>query len=279
MTGTGRRRVPGLRREELAQLAGISADYYTRLEQGRLRNVSEGVLVAVARALRLDETERTYLYHLAKPSRRPRRATAGHRVRPSVNWLLGSLTDTPAYVLGQRTDIVAWNDLASALLMIDLDELPPERRNMARLLFLDDTARDLWHPWEKKARDVVGGLRAHAGMYGDDPELARLVSELSQHCREFDEIWAEHQVWASPHGGMTLQHPVAGRLDLVFEAFGVPDSSDQSLVVYTAEPGSPADTGLRRLAEWWRSEDRAGRTRPLARGQSDAAEVLSRFRG
>lgn len=257
MAGEGRRRVPGLRREELAQLAGISADYYTRLEQGRLRNVSEAVLTAVARALELDENERTYLYHLAKPSRRRQRASPVQRVRPSMEWLLSSLTNTPAYVLGHRTDIIAWNDLASALLMVDLDKLPPEQRNMARLIFLDEAARDLWHPWEKKARDAVGGLRMHAGLYADDPKLIQLVGELSVKSRDFDDLWAEHQVWTSPHGRMTFHHPVVGELDLTFDALSVPDSSDQSLVAYTAEPGSPADTGLRLLASWWKAGDRA----------------------
>ncbi|MEU7024953.1 helix-turn-helix transcriptional regulator [Streptomyces sp. NPDC046203] len=250
LPGESRRRVPGLRREELAQLAGISADYYTRLEQGRLRNVSEAVLNAVARVLCLDETERTYLYHLARPSRRRQRASPAERVRPSMKWLLGSLTHAPAYVLGRRTDIIAWNSLASALLMVDLDKLPPQQRNMARLIFLDEAARDLWHPWEKKARDTVGGLRMHAGVYADDPKLINLVGELSLKSPEFDEMWAEHQIWASPHGKVTFHHPLVGELDLSFQALSVPDANDQSLVVYTAEPGSRADIGLRLLATW-----------------------------
>lgn len=248
LIGDGRRRVPGLRREELAQLAGISSDYYTRLEQGRLRNVSEAVLNAVARVLCLDESERTYLYHLARPSLRRQRISPADRVRPSMKWLLGSFAHAPAYVLGRRTDIIAWNSLASALLMVDLDKLPPQQRNMARLIFLDEAARDLWHPWEKKARDAVGGLRMHAGVYADDPKLINLVGELSLKSPEFDEMWAEHQIWTSPHGKVTFQHPLVGELDLSFEALSVTDANDQSLVVYTAEPGSRADIGLRLLA-------------------------------
>lgn len=246
----GRRRVPGLRREELAQLAGVSADYYTRLEQGRLRNVSESVLDAVAAALRLDEAERTYLQHLAKPSRRRQGTSRRQRVRPSLKWLLDAVTGAPAYILGRRTDVVAWNDLASALLMVDLDKLVPEQRNMARLVFLDENARDLWHPWEAKARDIVGGLRMHAGIYADDPQLASLVGELSLRSPEFRLLWADHQVWVAPHGKMSFQHPVVGELDLVFDALSIPDSTDLSLVTYTAEPGSPTATALQLLASW-----------------------------
>ncbi|MCM2576362.1 helix-turn-helix domain-containing protein [Streptomyces meridianus] len=246
----GRRRVPGLRREELAQLAGISVDYYTRLEQGKLRNVSESVLDAVAAALQLDDTERTYLRQLAKPPSRRARSARPQRVRPSLTWLLRSMTDSPAYVLGRRTEVIAWNDLASALLAVDLGALPPEQRNMARLVFLDDTARDLWDPWEAKARDIVGGLRMHAGLAPHDAQLVHLVGELSVRSPEFRTMWADHHVWTVPHGRASFRHPQVGQLDLAFEAFAVPDSPEQSLVTYAAEPGTSSAAGLQLLASW-----------------------------
>lgn len=174
----GRRRVPGLRREELAQLAGVSVDYYVRLEQGRLGNVSESILNAVAVALRLDDAERTHLYNLARPAQRhrPQQRHSGNReqVRPGQQWLLDALYEVPAYILGRRLDVVAWNDQASALLSVDLDALAPEERNLARLIFLDDTSRDLWGNWTQKARDTLGGLRMHAGLFPDDPLMAQL---------------------------------------------------------------------------------------------------------
>ncbi|MDH2430511.1 helix-turn-helix transcriptional regulator [Sphaerisporangium sp. TRM90804] len=270
----GRRRVPGLRREEIAQLAGMSVDYYTRLEQGKLRNVSESVLEAVAGALRLDETERTYLYQLATvTSRRPRTTKQQQRVRPSVRWLLDGITGAPAYILGRGTDVLAWNPLASALLMVDLEKLSPEKRNMARLVFLDENARDLWQPWETKARDIVGGLRMHASLYREDPQLANLVGELSVKSPEFRLMWAAHQVWTVPHGKMNFQHPIVGELNLTFDAFGVPDT-DQSLISYTAEPGSKSAVGLQILASWYSAsqKDLQSVTGGDARSSVDAAD-------
>lgn len=246
----GRRRVPGLRREELAQLAGVSVDYYVRLEQGRLQNVSESILNAVATALRLDDAERTHLHNLARPARRQRRASRPQPVRPSQQWLLDALHDVPAYILGRRLDVIAWNDLASALLTVDLDALPPEERNMARLIFLDEMARNLWVNWEQKARDTLGGLRMHAGLHPDDPQLAHLIGELSLKSAEFRQWWADHDVWVKPHGTMHFHHPVVGEFSLAYEALAVPDAPDQTLVTYTAQPGSPAHTALRLLASW-----------------------------
>jgi len=247
----GRRRVPGLRREELAHLAGVSFDYYVRLEQGRLRNVSDALLDAVARALRLDDVERAHLYDLARPARRPQRAPHGQHVRPSQQWLLDALHTVPAYVLGRRTDTIAWNDLACALLAVDLNALTPQQRNMARLVVLDDAARHLWANWEDKARDTIGLLRLQAGKNAaDDPQLAALVGELllkSPECRQW---WADHHIWVKPHGTSTFRHPVVGELTLAFEALAVPDAPDQVLITHTAEPGSPAETALRLLASW-----------------------------
>lgn len=246
----GRRRVPGLRREELAQLAGVSADYYIRLEQGRLRNVSETILDAVARALRLDHTERTHLYNLAKPTRRPLRTERPQPIRASQQWLLDALNATPAYILGRRLDVIAWNDLASAMLTVDLGTLTPAQRNMARLVFLYDNARNLWADWDAKARETVGGLRMHAGAYPDDPQLASLIGELSLKSTEFRRWWSDHQVWARPHGTTDLHHPVVGDLTLAYETLAMPDAPDQLLVTYTAERGSPTHTALHLLASW-----------------------------
>jgi transcriptional regulator with XRE-family HTH domain len=260
----GQRRVPGLRREELAQLAGVSVDYYVRLEQGRLRNVSESILNAVATALRLDDAERTHLYNLAKPAPRQRRTSSLQPVRPSQQWLLDALHDVPAYILGRRLDVIAWNDLASALLAVDLDSLAPDERNMARLIFLDDTARDLWVNWTQKARDTLGGLRMHAGLHQDDPQLAHLIGELSLKSAEFRQWWADHDVWVKPHGTMHFHHPVVGEFSLAYEAFAVPDAPDQTMVTYTAQPGSPAYTALRLLATWHADARDRGNARPVS---------------
>ena len=236
----GRRRVPGLRREELAQLAGVSADYYGRLEQGRLANVSDEVLNAVARALRLDEGERTHLHNLARPPKRPRPAGA---VRPGLRWLLANITGSVAYVLGKHMDIVAWNPLAQAMYGVDL----AVHDNMARLIFLHESSRTLWTPWEAKANNTVGGLRMQAALHPGDPRLDALVAELSA-VPEFRELWAAHEVWTVPHGTMHLTHPVVGPLELAYQALPVPDAPEQTVITYTAEPGSPSEAGMRALA-------------------------------
>ncbi len=174
----GRRRVPGLRREELALLAGVSVDYYTRLEQGRARNVSPDVLDAVARALQLDADERIYLHNLAKPAASRKRPSRPQRVGPELRQALEALAAVPAYIIGRRLDILAWNDLARQLIA-DFPALPAAERNMARLVFLDEASRDLYPDWQTKARDTVANLRYDAGRHPDDPQLASLVGELS----------------------------------------------------------------------------------------------------
>jgi transcriptional regulator with XRE-family HTH domain len=244
----GRRRVPGLRREELAMLAGVSTDYYVRLEQGRLPNVSDSVLDAVCGALRLTETERVHLYNLAKPGRRPAPERLGPQVRPQLRWLLDSLGVIPALIFGRHMDLLAWNRMATVLLGVDFDTLPPEHRNMVRLMFLEPSFRDLWLPWEGKAKDTVGLLRIQAGMFPDDPRLARLVGELSVRSPEFRRWWADHQVSQRAHGQVHLRHPVGGEMALAFEALIMPDSDNQVLLTYTPEPGSPSEARLRLLA-------------------------------
>ncbi|MEY9872091.1 transcriptional regulator with XRE-family HTH domain [Streptacidiphilus sp. MAP12-33] len=246
-----RRRVPGLRREELAQLAGVSAAYYTRLEQGNARNVSAAVLEAIADALRLNRAEREHLDHLAKPARRRGRPVPSRpqRVRPQLQHLLDAMDCVPAYVLGRRCDILAWNRMACALLG-DFAALPPEQRNMAWLVFMDPASHELYDDWEGKARDVVAGLRMDAGRTPDDPRLAALIGELSVKSPEFRQWWAAHDVRGTGPCAKELHHPVVGRLSLAFESLVLPADPDQMLVTYAAEPGSPSAEALRLLASW-----------------------------
>ncbi|KMS70990.1 XRE family transcriptional regulator, partial [Streptomyces regensis] len=187
------RRVAGLRREEVARLAAISVDYYTRLEQGRVR-ASAPVLATLARALRLDDDQQKYLYELAgRTDDRPRRRRPAQRLRPAMRRLLDQLTHTPALVLGKRLDILAWNPAATAL-YTDFAALPPARRNYIHLLFTDPAIRALHREWKHDTREAVAALRMEAAADPDDPELARLVGELSLHDTDFRTWWAEHHV-------------------------------------------------------------------------------------
>jgi len=255
----GPRRVPGLRREELAQLAGLSVDYYTRLEQGRDINVSEDVLQAVARALQLREDERAHLLDLARPTRARRRPAAApaQRVRPGVRALLDALP-TPAFVLGRRLDILATNRMTSALLC-DFDARPRRDRNHARWVFLDPTARERYLDWDEVARENVATLRMHAGRYPDDPELSALIGELIVKSPEFASWWADHEVLRRSHGTKRYHHPTVGELTVAYEALPLPDDADQVLFIYTTEPGSPSAEAMQLLANWTLST--AGRSR------------------
>ncbi|GAA1111166.1 helix-turn-helix domain-containing protein [Nocardiopsis composta] len=244
------RRVPGLRREELAQLAGVSAAYYTRLEQGNGRNVSVDVLDSIARALRLTEAERAHLTHLAKPKRHKKKPEARtQRVRGALRQLLDTMEGVPAYVAGRRSDILAWNRMAAALFG-DWGELPAQERNWARLVFLRPDYRELFVDWDSKAADIVSHLRMDAGCYPDDPKLSALVGELSVKSEEFRLLWAAHNVREKGHGTKRFHHPVVGDLTLAFETFHLPDDSAQYLITYHAEPGSPSAEALRLLASW-----------------------------
>ncbi|MFI9824616.1 helix-turn-helix transcriptional regulator [Streptomyces sp. NPDC052013] len=248
------RRVPGLRREELAQLAGMSVAYYTRLEQGNGRNVSTEVLDSIARALRLSDAEHAHLMHLVKPTRRKKKQTARpQQVRASLLQLLDSIETVPAYVTGRRTDILAWNRMAAALFG-DWGELPPQERNWARLVFLNPEYRERYVDWDQKASDIVSFLRMDAGRYPDDPQLSTLVGELSMKSDEFRRLWATHDVKEKGHGVKRMRHPLVGDLTLSFETFHLPDDPDQALVTYHAEPGSPAAEALRLLGSWGADE-------------------------
>jgi transcriptional regulator with XRE-family HTH domain len=244
----GRRRVPGLRREELAQLAGVSVDYYVRLEQGRAGQPSEGVLDALGRALRLDDTEWAHLHDLGRPVRRRRREPPPERVRSEVRRLMGALdsTSSPAMVIGRRADVLAWNETAAAL-VADWGTLPPEQRNAARHVFLDEGARELYPDWEEGARATVAYLRLAAGRHPDDPALAELIGELSMNSEEFRRWWPRHDVQEKTHGMKRFMHPIVGPLTLAYESLALAGDDDQTLVVYTAEPGSGSETALRLL--------------------------------
>ncbi|MEV6235364.1 helix-turn-helix transcriptional regulator [Lentzea sp. NPDC051838] len=244
-----RRRVPGLRREELAQLAGVSAAYYTRFEQGNAGNVSPEILDAISRALRLSEAEHAHLARLAQPQRKRRAAPRPQQVRPALADLLRTLEGVPAYVWGRRTDVLAWNDTASALFG-DWAARAPQDRNWARIAFLDPAARTLFADWESKAYDVVGQLRFSAAGNSDDPLLASLIGELSLKSTEFRTLWAAHDVKKKTHGTMRLSHPLVGDLSLRYETLVLPDDAEQALTVYHATPGSSSAEALRLLASW-----------------------------
>ncbi|MFD7639714.1 helix-turn-helix domain-containing protein [Kitasatospora sp. NPDC059795] len=250
-----RRRVPGLRREELALLAGVSVAYYTRLEQGQSVNASDGVLDAVARALRLDGDEHAHLHALARPDR----ASAGRsstprpeRVRASTRHLIAALDRIPAVVLNHRYDFLAWNPLGHALLAGHLDpsapDLPAERPNLARLLFLDPHTRELFTHWEAETKVAVAALRLTVGRYPEDRQLAELVGQLAIHSPEFASLWARHPVRECTAGTKSFHHPLVGELDLGLENLRPSDSSDHRILLYIPEPGSPSAAAVDLLA-------------------------------
>ncbi|MFB7393175.1 helix-turn-helix transcriptional regulator [Streptomyces sp. NPDC056191] len=248
------RRVPGLRREELAQLAGVSVAYYTRLEQGNGRNVSMEVLDSIARALRLSDTERAHLTHLAKPTAKKKQHRAAiarpQQVRPGLRHLLDAMEGVPAFLVGRRLDILAWNRMARAL-MGDFEAMEPAERNVARMVFLGPNSRDLYRDWECKATEVVSVLRLYAGCYPEDPALLALVGELSVRSEEFRSLWAAHTVADKGHGTKVLRHPLVGEMTLTYESMQVAGGDpDLMLITYQAEPGSASADALRLLAQW-----------------------------
>lgn len=243
----GGRRVPGLRREEVAQLAGVSVDYYVRLERGRNPHASDAVLDAVARALRLDDAERGHLFALARPSRAQHLAPPPQRVRPGLYRVLDCLGGMPALIAGRRLDVLAANRMARAL-YTDFDALSHRERNLARYVFLDPAARTLYDDWPAAARSVVAILHVHAGRHPHDPQLAELISDLSRRDDDFLRWWANHDVLNNTHGTRLYHHPVVGDLTLDFEIFSPAGDEDQLVTLHTAEPGSPSERGLHQLA-------------------------------
>jgi transcriptional regulator with XRE-family HTH domain len=241
---TARRRTPGLRRAEVAQLAGISPDYYVRLEQGRNVRPSPSVLEALARTLRLDDDERGHLYQLARSESAPRRQGTLGRVNPRVRRLVEVVHPTPAVVFNTRMDVLAWNRMYTALCGVDYAALPRERRNAVWHMFRDDEARALYVDWEKAARESIAHLRAAAGQDPDDPVTKALIGELSVKSGEFRRWWALHDVAVYGSGRKEMQHPSVGRIALDYQSFPVPNTPDQQLVLYTAPAGSPSQDAL-----------------------------------
>ena len=245
----GRRRVPGLRREEVAQLAGVSVDYYIRLEQGRGPSVSDAVLDSIARVLRMNATEQAYLRAVARPPKKEaRRRTTPPGVRPGVQLLLDSMDRTPAFVLGPAMEALAWNALGDAL--HGFSGLPPARRNLVRHLFLEREGRDLYPEWNAVAAQCVATLRLSAGAHADNRGVRELVGELSLKSEDFRRLWADHQVRACLYGEKRFRHPVAGLLTLSYESLTLPETPEQTLVVYTPEPGSETAERLALLGSW-----------------------------
>ncbi|MDX3659230.1 helix-turn-helix transcriptional regulator [Streptomyces sp. ID05-26A] len=247
-----RRRVPGLRRDELARLAGVSSSYYTRLEQGHSTSASPEVLDALATALRLDESERQHLHVLAKPVKQARvRRPAPERVDEATGQLLAALAGVPAVVLGRRSDVLAWNGLGHALFAGHLDfqavEQKADRPNMARLVFLDPHTRELYADWPGKARAVVGNLRLVVGRHPDDATLHELVGQLSAKSTEFASMWADHRVKACATAVYEMRHPLVGPLTVTQQT--LTNGLGPSVVVATAQPGSSSHTALALLAQ------------------------------
>ncbi|MDG6108647.1 helix-turn-helix domain-containing protein [Dactylosporangium aurantiacum] len=247
-TGAGRR-VRGLRREEVARLAGVSVDYYTRLEQGRHASPSEAVLDALARVFGLDAAARAHLSDLARPARHRAGEPPAQRVRPAMQQMIASMVDHPALIIGRRTDVLASNTLARALLT-DWTQLPPRHRNYTRWIFLDPAARAAFRDWPTVAAEVVGTLRRYAGRHPDDPRLTELVDELAVQSPQFRTWWNGHQVHERTHGTKHMAHPAVGPITIRYEALTLPGDEDQTLFIYTADPGSPSHDNLRLLALW-----------------------------
>lgn len=244
------RRVPGLRREEVALLAGVSTDYYTRLEQGRRITPSTAVLDAIARALDLDATGRAHLGHLVgAPAVRRKVPRPVQRVRPGLYQLLDSLDNSPAMILGRRTDVLATNH-AARVLFADFDAMPPPERNYARWMFTTELARNLFLDWEVQARSAVENLRLDVGNDPNDPAAEKLVAELSSVSEEFRTWWSEHRVFQRTYGTKRLHHPVVGELSVDFETFTMPGDADQALFVYTTQAGTPSRDALKLLLSW-----------------------------
>lgn len=248
----GRRRVSGLRREELAQLAGVSVDYYTRLEQGRSRSASPEILDALASALRLDDAERDHLHALARPVPVQRRSRPRpQRVHPATWRLLDTLESAyrPAFVLGRRLDVLAYNRLTERL-GADFMALPAAERNQARFVFLDPRARELYKNWTTVAAETAAMLRLDAGRHPDDPALSALVEDLSIHSEEFRRYWSDHKVGRWTTGTKVYRHPLVGDITVTYQALTPADDPDQMLFIYDTEPGSPSETSLHLLAQW-----------------------------
>ncbi|WBQ02534.1 helix-turn-helix transcriptional regulator [Kribbella sp. CA-293567] len=241
------RRVPGLRRDEVSRLAGVSTEYYTRLEQGRAGSPSPEVVEGLCQALRLDLAEREHLNDLlARPTPVRRTAVAPQRVRPGLHLLLQTLDHVPAFIVGRRTDVLAANRLACEV-VTDFEALPVPQRNLARYYLLDPEARQRVGDWEQIAAETVAMLRLDAGRFPNDRRLSDLLGELTLRSPEFPSWWNNHHVLRRTHGTKRYHHPEVGELHFSYEALHLPDDTDQLLCVYNVEPGSATADSLRLL--------------------------------
>lgn len=247
----GNRRVQGLRREEVAMLAGVSVDYYIRLERGNLSGASGSVLEALARALQLDAAEQEHLFSLARSAAKgpARRRTPPAAVRPTIQYVLDAISDAPAWVRNGRHDIVAMNRMGRALYSPVLEN-PRRPANTARFVYLDPAALDFFVDWDQVANDAAAMLRLEAGRTPHDRELIELVGELSTRSDIFRQRWASHDVQFHRSGRKRLRHPIVGRLDLDYESMELPAEPGLALIVYTAAPGSSTADALTMLASW-----------------------------
>ena len=254
----GRRRVPGLRREEVARLAGVSVDYYTRLERGNLNGVSDSVLDAIARALELDRAEHDHLYDLARAANTSGRKRAASAVpagvRPELQHLLDAITGAPAFIGNNRMDILAANTLGYALYS-DMYRSTARPANHSRFIFLDPRSHDFYTDWERAASTNVAILRREAGRHPHDKGIAELVGELSMRSDEFRTRWAAHNVRRHYAGTKFFQHPVVGLLELNYQVLELEEDPGHTLTVYPAIPGSPSDEALKLLASWAATEN------------------------
>jgi transcriptional regulator with XRE-family HTH domain len=259
----GRRRVPGLRREELAMLAGISVEYLTRLERGNARGVSDEVVDSLARALRLDDVERAHLIDLVRTANTPvgrisRRPARLDHVRPGIRQLLDTMTGAAAFLRNARLDVLAANHLGAALYAPVL-ESAEDHANLARFIFLDPRADEFYRNWDGIAHDAVGSLRTEAGRNPGDPALSALVGELSIRSEQFRTRWAKHDVTYYRSGVQLFRHPIIGEIDLDYDALELPADPGLTIVAYTARPGSDAEKSLTLLGSWT-AGDTADRT-------------------
>jgi transcriptional regulator with XRE-family HTH domain len=246
LTNGGRRRTPGLRREEVAQLAGVGATWYTWLEQGRDVRASLDVLEALARALRLNQAERTHLVLLGRGEEPPPCKTPAERVSPTLRRLIENLGPNPAYILGRRWDYLAWNDAATALLG-DFGKIPRAQRNHAWLTFTDPARRELFCDWERSARLLVAKFRADSARHIGDPEFESLIAALRRSSPEFARAWERHEVSQSGEGRKDLRHPSAGTLSFSHAVFHPAEHPEQRLILYTPLPDNDTPAKLAAL--------------------------------
>lgn len=253
ITSYGARRVPGLRREELAQLAGVSATYYTRLEQGQSTNASESVIDSIGRALNLNDDEKVHLHDLARPAKAKRRAPGKpDQATPGTIRLLNAMANVPTVIMGRRNEVLAWNPLGHLLVAghtdLDAPSRPFDRPNLTQMLFLDPHTKDLYRNWRDEASLAVASLRFIAAQHQDDTELTQLIGELTLKSPDFAAMWTKHPVQQCVSGVKRFHHPEVGDFDLSFEVLHLPGASGHRMMTHAAEPGSTHAAALELLS-------------------------------